>query len=257
MTHHDADTVAYFDEHVPEYSTGRLAFPAEVIRTNKREGSAIVDIGCGAGNTLGYLRDATGLAEVCGIDVSERLLARAREEVPGVETHLGSILDRELVERIGPRFDFAVIAAVLHHLIGRSKRESHALACQAVEHALHLLRPGGHLIVVDEAFAPAPFVNALFWVKKGVTRLTSRRVGLFGYWNNIGPPVVSYYSLAQLEAMTAAGGRAELVERKIDPERLSAPAGWLLRKQNVMLVARKAQSDDSLNHIEHPSDKRL
>jgi hypothetical protein len=146
---------------------------------------------------------------------------------------------------------------VLHHLIGRSKRESQLLACQAVEHALDLLRPGGRLIVVDEAFAPAPFVNALFWVKKGMTRLTSRRVGLFGYWNNIGPPVVSYYSLSQLEAMTAANGRAEVVQRKIEPERLSAPAGWLLRKQNVILVAQKLESGDPLNRIEHPSDNRL
>jgi SAM-dependent methyltransferase len=240
--HHDADTVAYFDEHVPQYSTGRLAFPAEVIRSHRRGESAMVDIGCGAGNTLAYLRKATGIQQVCGVDVSERLLERAREEVPGIETHLGSILDRALVESIGPRFDFAVIAAVLHHLIGRTKRDSHRLAREAVENALDLLRPGGHLIVVDEAFEPAPLVNALFWVKKGVTRLTSRRVGLFGYWNNIGPPVVSYYSLEQLEAMTRAGGRASLVERRVEPERLAAPAGWLLRKQNATLVARTASS---------------
>jgi SAM-dependent methyltransferase len=236
---HDADTVAYFDDHVPEYSTGRLDFPAEFIRANLRPDSAIVDIGCGAGNTLAHLRDATGVQALCGIDVSQRLLERTREEVPGCETHLGSILDDDLVAGIGARFDFAVIAAVLHHLIGTTKRESHELAARAVGNALDLLRPGGHLIVVDEAFSPKPAVNALFYVKKGLTRLTSERVGLFGYWNNIGPPVVSYYSERELLDMVACGGRTTLVDSAREPERLSAPAGYVFRKLNLTLVARK------------------
>jgi SAM-dependent methyltransferase len=236
---HDADTVAYFDDHVPEYSTWRLDFPAEFIRANLRPDSAIVDIGCGAGNTLAHLRDATGVQALCGIDVSERLLERAREEVPGCETHLGSILDEALVARIGPRFDFAIIAAVLHHLIGRTKRESRELATEAVGRALDLLRPGGHLIVVDEAFSPKPAVDALFYLKKGLTRLTSKRVGLFGYWNNIGPPVVSYYSERELLDMVASGGRTTLIDSRREPERLSAPAGYVFRKLNLTLVARK------------------
>jgi SAM-dependent methyltransferase len=242
---HDADTVAYFDEHVPEYSTGRLDFPAEFIREHRRDDSAIVDIGCGAGNTLAYLRDATGIQDLCGIDVSERLLERMREQVPGAEAHLGSVLDRELVERIGPRFDFAVIAAVLHHLIGRNRRESREMAAKAVHHALDLLRPGGHVIVVDEAFSPAAAVSALFWVKKGMTRITSRRVGVFGYWNNIGTPVVAYLSRPQLVELMRAGGRAELVSSRVEPANLGAPARWLLRKEDVTLVARSGRASSA------------
>jgi SAM-dependent methyltransferase len=236
---HDADTVAYFDDHVPEYSTWRLDFPAEFISRHRKPDSAIVDLGCGAGNTLAHLRDATGVERLCGIDVSERLLERTREEAPGAETRLGSILDDALVEEIGPRFDFAVIAAVLHHLIGRTRGQSRQLAFQAVENALGLLRPGGHLIVVDEAFSPVRVVDALFYVKKGLTRITSERVGLFGYWNNIGPPVVSYYSESVLRSMVEAGGRATIVDSRREPERLSPPAGYVFSKVNLTLVARK------------------
>jgi SAM-dependent methyltransferase len=234
----DADTVAYFDEHVPEYSTGRLGFPADFIREHRREDSAIVDIGCGAGNTLAFLGEATGIRSLCGLDVSEKLLERTREEVPGAETHLGSILDRELVERVGARFDFAVIAAVLHHLIAANRRESYENAAAAVGNALDLLRPGGHLIVVDEAFSPVWATSALFWVKKGTTRFISRRVGIFGYWNNIGPPVVSYYTRPQLVELVAAGGRTELVTSRVAPERLAAPARWFLSKENLTLISR-------------------
>jgi SAM-dependent methyltransferase len=236
----DADTVAYFDQHVPEYSTGRLDFPAEFIAGHRAPDSAIVDIGCGAGNTLAHLRDATGIQDLCGIDVSERLLERTREKVPGCETHLGSILDEQLVERIGQRFDFAVIAAVLHHLIGRTRRASRGQAAQAVLGALALLRPGGHLIVVDEGFSPSLAVDALFYVKKAVTRVTSRRVGIFGYWNNIGPPVVSYYTNEQLFELVAADGRTVLVDSRIEPERLSRPAGLALSKANTTIIVRKA-----------------
>jgi SAM-dependent methyltransferase len=171
--------------------------------------------------------------------VSERLLERARDEVPGCETHLGSILDEALVARIGPRFDFAIIAAVLHHLIGRTRQESHELARVAVGNALDLLRPGGHLIVVDEAFSPKLAVDALFYLKKGLTRVTSKRVGVFGYWNNIGPPVVSYYSERELLDMVASGGRTTLVDSRREPERLSAPARYVFGKLNVTFVARK------------------
>lgn len=234
----DADTVAYFDDHAPEYSTGRLAYPAEFIREHGGDDSSVVDIGCGAGNTLAFMREATGIESLCGIDVSERLLERTREEVPGAETHLGSILDRELVERLSGRFDFAVVAAVLHHLIGRDRGESFENAATAVSHALDLLRPGGHLIVVDEAFSPVWATSALFWVKKGATRVTSRRVGLFGYWNNIGPPVVSYYTKPQLVDLVRAGGRTEIAASRAEPERLAAPARWLLSKENLTLIAR-------------------
>lgn len=238
MKTEDPDTVAYFDEHVPEYSTGRLGFPAEFIREHRRDDSSIVDIGCGAGNTLAYLGEATGIRALCGLDVSEKLLERTREEVPGAETHLGSILDRELVNELGARFDFAVIAAVLHHLVGRNRGESYRNAATAVSHALDLLRPDGHLIIVDEAFSPVWATSAVFWVKKAVTRLTSRRVGLFGYWNNIGPPVVSYYNRPQLVDLATGGGRAELIDSRAESERLSTPAGWLLSKQNLTLVSR-------------------
>ena len=236
----DTDTVAYFDNHVPEYSVGRLAHPAAFISENGGASASVVDIGCGAGNTLAYMGDATGATELCGIDVSANLLERTHEEVPGCETHLGSILDTELLDAIGrERFDFAVIAAVLHHLIGRTRRESHRRAELAVTNALELLKPGGHLIVVDEGFSPPRAVDAVFYVKKAVTRLTSRRVGILGEWNNIGPPVVSYYTNEQLVEMVQARGAAELVNQVREPAHLGRGVNILLSKTDITLISRK------------------
>jgi hypothetical protein len=61
-----------------------------------------------------------------------------------------------------------------------------------------------HLIVVDEGFSPAKAVDAVFYLKRAVTRVTSRRIGILGEWNNIDPPVVFYYTNEQLVEMVQA-----------------------------------------------------
>ena len=235
----DEDTVAYFDQHTPEYGTSRLEPAARFIRERGHEGSSLIDVGCGVGNTLEYLVHAGGIEGTAGLDVSARCLEQTRERVDA-ETFLGSVLDRELVESIGPKYDFAVVAAVLHHLIGDSRRESREHAKLAVANSKRLLKPGGHLIIHEPVYSPYSAMTALFYVKKTVTRITDRRVGLFGYWNNIGAPVVSYYTEPVLEEMLRAGEPATVVERHVErwePPRLVRP---FVGKASVTLIARKA-----------------
>jgi SAM-dependent methyltransferase len=237
----DEDTVAYFDEHTPEYGTSRLEPAARFIREHRREGTSLIDVGCGVGNTLEYLVRAGDVKGPAGLDVSARCLEQTRERVDA-ETFLGSVLDRELVDSIGPRFDFAVVAAVLHHLIGDTRRESREHAELAVANSKRLLKPGGHLIVHEPVYSPYSAMTALFHLKKAVTRVTDRRVGVFGYWNNIGAPVVSYYTEPVLEEMLLAGEPATVVERheeRWEPPRLVRP---LVGKASVTLIARKATS---------------
>jgi hypothetical protein len=109
----------------------------------------------------------------------------------------------------------------------------------AVTNALELLKPGGHLIVVDEGFSPPRAVDAVFYLKKAVTRLTSRRVGILGEWNNIGPPVVSYYTSEQLVEMVQARGAAELVDQVREPGSLGRGARILLSKTDITLISKK------------------
>jgi SAM-dependent methyltransferase len=236
---HDQGTVDYFDQHLIDYGVARLEFAAHAIDSRKTEGASVVDLGCGTGNTLAHVREVTGLTDLVGIDVGERLLEKTRERV-GCETVLGSILDTQLAETHRERFDFAIVAAVLHHLIGRSRKESKAFAGQAVENGLTMLKPGGHLVVVEPIFYPSLAMDALFYLKKSVTRLTSDRVKILGKWdNNIGAPVVSYMTNEELFELVRAGGRAEIVDKEVAPERLSRGVDAVLRKTNTTVVAKK------------------
>jgi SAM-dependent methyltransferase len=234
---HDQDTVDYFDEHLIDYGEARLGYAAQAIDERKKGGDSVVDLGCGTGNTLAFVREVTGLTDLVGIDVSERCLEKTRERV-GCETVHGSILDRDVAASFAGRFDFAIVAAVLHHLIGRSRKESKRLAGDAVKNALTMLKPGGHLVVVEPIFYPPLAMDALFYVKKTVTRLTSKRVKLGRYDNNLGPPVVSYMTNEELFEMIEAAS-AEIVDRDVDPERLGRGVDRILGKTNTTVVARK------------------
>lgn len=239
MNVRDAATEAYFDERTPEYDAARFGLAAEWIRRAGPEAS-LVDIGCGTGNVLAYLRDATGVRRLAGLDTSPRYLEQARERV-SCETHLGSILDPALVAGLAGRFDFALLGAVLHHLIGRTRRASRERARQALGHALTLVRPGGHVIVLEPVFYPTLMMDLVFWAKKAATTLTSRRIELFDQWNNLGAPVVSYYTNEELREMVARDPRAELVELRSTPAYLSALQRRLFisRREDATLVVRR------------------
>jgi SAM-dependent methyltransferase len=233
----DPETVAYFDANVPEYSVERLEHAAEFIRERSSAGSSLIDIGCGVGNTLEFVAESTGVENLAGIDVSTNCLAKTAERVP-CELHHGSILDRQFVDGIGPRFDFAMLVAVLHHLVDRTRRRSKRNAEAAISHALRLLRPGGLLIVHEPSFEPRLAMDAVFYVKRTISLVTRRRVPVFGYWSNIGPPVVSYYGVEELDEMARAEGGA-IVRRWAEQHALDRPVDLVLRATDLTLAVEK------------------
>jgi SAM-dependent methyltransferase len=232
----DEATLRYFDAHTPEYDESRLGRAADAIARRADASSSLIDLGCGAGNTLRFLMERTGIREVAGVDVSPRYLALTHEEV-GCPVYEGSVLDQAFVAGIGRRYDFAVVAAVLHHLIGRTRSASRAHAELAISNALRLLRPGGFLVVVEPVWYPSLVMDGLFYVKKALTAVTSERVSILGEWNNIGPPVVSYYTTEQLCDMLAGEGGLELVEKHVDEHELAPVLRPFLRRVETTLVA--------------------
>lgn len=144
------------------------------------------------------------------MDVSANALDAASQRV-ACRTLQASILEPNLGETIPHRFDFVVLAAVLHHLVASTRRESRGFASAALRAALGLLTDGGHLVIVEPTFSPRWAMDLVFSTKKQVTRFTSDRVEIRGTWNNIGAPVVSYYSPDELHGLVTQAG-AEVIE---------------------------------------------
>lgn len=239
----DQATVEYFDHHAHDYSAGRLRPAVAFINDRLPADASLIDIGCGTGNVLAHIAKATGIRHLAGLDVSERCVGLTRQKVPTATVYRASVLDQAAVDQLRGRFDFAVLAAVLHHLVGPTRRRSRQLADRAVSNALQLVKPGGYLIVMEPTFTPAAPVFALFWVKVVLSKIFRRRLPVGDYWNNIGAPVVSYYSCEQVQAMlrTALPG-TQIVQVDEVPQTLNALADRLVSKSNTTVIARRTTS---------------
>jgi SAM-dependent methyltransferase len=198
--HRDPKTEAYFDKRTPEYSTNRFDFAVEFIREQIGDDLRLIDLGCGTGNILDYIRKNTTISHFCGLDVSVNNLAKTTELL-GCKTINGSILDPTLPKNLDGKYDIAILAAVLHHLVGNTRQSSFRNALSAIRNASGYIKPGGYLIIVEPVFYPARIMDLVFYIKKLTTSITSRRIPIFGKWNNIGAPVVSFLTNEQLQKM--------------------------------------------------------
>jgi SAM-dependent methyltransferase len=237
---HDPKTAEYFDREMPVFHPDRMEGAIAAVKREATPESSLIDLGCGMGNILESIREATGLRRLAGMDVSQRCLENARSRL-GCSTYLGSILDRDFVGTITDRFDFAVLGAVLHHLVGRSRRESRRMASTALTNSLALVREGGLLIVVEPVFYPKLTMDLVFYVKKAVTTFTNQRLPILGYWNNIGAPVVSYYRTEDLIEMVDREPSGRLIGSEVKPRALPLllRLASVRRREEATLLVRK------------------
>ena len=91
---------------------------------------------------LAHIAEATKISQP-GRARRQRALRRTRQGEVAAEVYRASVLDDATVARFRGRFDLAVMAAVLHHLVGATRRTSHRAANRAVSNALELVKPGG------------------------------------------------------------------------------------------------------------------
>ena len=149
MTKRPASPNAEFDEYAAEYDaalqqglklTGagkkhyaeqRALFLRDRLRAlGITKVKRVLDFGCGDGDAAPTLRDVLGAAEVVGVDVSDAMLARARERHGWAR-----FATIEELPRLGT-FDAAYCNGVFHH-IPRADR------LEATQHVIRALAPGG------------------------------------------------------------------------------------------------------------------
>lgn len=133
-------TPGKYDRGMRLLTLGRIdAVKAEIASTWVERGHEVLEIGCGTGRLSRLMADRG--ARVTAVDVSEKMLAAARANAPGVE-----VLHMTATEigRLGEgRFDRVVSTLVFSEL---SEDElGYVLGA-----ARALLKPGGKLVVADE-----------------------------------------------------------------------------------------------------------
>ena len=136
---------------------------ANVAAVTTPEATALLDIGCGAGNyTLKILQRLPRL-EVTLVDLSRPMLDRAEQRVAAagashITLHQTDIRELDLPEA---SFDLVVAASVFHHL--RSDDEWQAVFAKV----RRSLRVGGSFWIFDLVEHSSPAVHQLMWQRYG------------------------------------------------------------------------------------------
>ena len=170
-----ADIRARFDNDVERFSnleTGQsatvdaplvLELIARCAAATNPHATALLDIGCGAGNySLKLLQHLPDMA-VTLVDLSRPMLDRAVQRVSQatrgrVEAVQGDIREIPLGEEV---YEVMVAAAVFHHLRTDAEWEAVFRACYAA------LKPGGSLWISDLIRHDFPPVQAVSWANYG------------------------------------------------------------------------------------------
>lgn len=79
-----------------------------------KDGDSILDVGCGDGKMLAYLKEKKDLGQLLGIDSSSMALEKARQR--GVQVFQKDIRDSSQLADV-PQADFIVLFEVLEHMI--------------------------------------------------------------------------------------------------------------------------------------------
>ncbi|MCB2224601.1 MAG: class I SAM-dependent methyltransferase [Actinobacteria bacterium] len=200
------DTAEYFEEHSQDYHPRRLRVAVRWIARIAAEGDSLLDVGCGTGLVLEAMRDGAGITRLAGCDPAAAALEKAAERVDA-DLRVGSILDEAFADGLGEH-RFVTMAAVLHHVVAGTRRASRDQAVLALRATLARVAPGGRLVIMEPTYRPRWVMTVLFWSKRALIALFGNRRLELGRWNNLGAPLVAYYSPDEVQEMVAeAGGR--------------------------------------------------
>jgi arsenite methyltransferase len=101
-----------------------------------RKGQSLLDIGCGNGASMAFIRDNYGMA-VLGIDASEKMIHEGRKKSPGLPICLGAA---EHLSFQNESMDIVLTECSMSHF-------SDDLA--VLKEICRVLKPSGHMIVAD------------------------------------------------------------------------------------------------------------
>jgi SAM-dependent methyltransferase len=216
----DKKTFSYFNKNTPTYTAKRYRTIINFVNNQKKEKASLIDVGCGDGTVLKAFKEETDIVDFMGMDISGNYLKLTKEQV-GCDTFKGSILDIKLPQKIDRTFDYVIVGAILHHLIGDNRDESKEMAKKALKNAFDLLSPAGYLIISEPTYSPKESMDKVFNIKNFITKFTSDRINILGYDNNIGAPVVSYYDKEILTDMMQNYTSQKPIFENYNPHKIS------------------------------------
>lgn len=113
-----------------------------VDRLELKPGDSVLEVGCGTGRNLPFLRSAVGSrGRVYGVDLSPGMLSRAHELTARNRWSNVALTQGDAIDYVAPRRLDGVLFSLSYNTIPHH----HAVLC----HVWSQLRPGGSLVIMD------------------------------------------------------------------------------------------------------------
>jgi tRNA (cmo5U34)-methyltransferase len=187
-----------YDAHMQGAMDAFEDFYAAIAGTIPRTEAAlrILDVGCGTGLELDPILQRAPNAQITGVDLSDRMLARLRAKYADRWGQMTLIQGSYLALPLGAaRYDWAVSAMTLHHLLPESKGRLYARIRRA-------LKPGGRYVEGDYVVSPEKAARLLTAYREKMVAMKDPEEGAY----HVDIPL----SLDTQRALLLAAGFAEV-----------------------------------------------
>jgi len=203
------------------------------MRTQFSGNASILDVGGGNGNLLDNIVKYfpnQGKPKLYNLELCE--FYRNYQINKEITFLVGSALSLPFKDQT---FDFVVSNALLHHLVGKSRRESTRNAGQAVREFIRVTKPGGYVIINEIYNESRAFAHTLFL-------LTSLGALFHFHWGRLGwykDVIVCFLTPSEIDDLMTD---LQIIDRKLNRSNVSLRFRLTLLHSNVgyyFLVGRR------------------
>jgi len=126
-------------------------------------------------------------------------------------------------------FEYTVVKNLLHHLVGRTRRESKAFGKRAVEELMRVTKTGGYIIILDQ-YNRRRFFSAIIFYLTLFCSIFSISFESFGWGKNV---IVSFLTPVETRDFLTGTGNIDIVMNVENRLELSRRWRYTLLMSNI------------------------
>jgi len=163
------ETRGFFERVAEEYSSTSKEgdeLKLGLLKELAQAGDSLLDIGCGNGYFADSTLAETNISCACGLDISSAMLS-LNKRLPNKCLCLASALQLPFRPR---SFTFVHFDAVLHHVVGTSRKSSVQNARDVIQSCVALTKKDGYLVLTERCVNSRISSTIIFYALKFLSR---------------------------------------------------------------------------------------
>jgi ubiquinone/menaquinone biosynthesis C-methylase UbiE len=135
----------YFDKNYINYISANWNTGSKQIKFLKEKAISgrFLDIGCGSGSLSSIILKETGIEEYIGFDISHETLKSSSFKITKIQG------DAEFLPFKSNSFEIVYTYNLLHHLIGKSRKESKIIVLNVLNEICRVVKKDGYIFISD------------------------------------------------------------------------------------------------------------